>query len=80
MPAEFQFEYMHIDKRNGNEIVAENHYLNRAERCVLTEINVDYSGAGAFQSFENGAPTHITMTLTFSETRLITQEHIEVGY
>jgi hypothetical protein len=80
MPAEFQFEYMHIDKSNGNEVAKENHYLNRAERCVLTEVNVDYSGAGAFQSFENGAPTHITLTLTFSEARLITQEHIAKGY
>ena len=80
MPAEFQFEYMHIDKSNGNEVAVENHWLNRAERCVLTEVNVDYSGAGAFQTFENGAPTHITLTLTFAEARLITQEHIAKGY
>ena len=79
-PSEFQFEYLHIDKRDGHEIVTENHFLNRAERCVLTEVNVDYSGAGAFQSFEDGAPTHITLTLTFSEARLITQEHIALGY
>jgi len=80
MPAEFQFEYMFIDKRNGSEQAKLNHYLNRAERCVLSEINVDYSGAGQFQSFENGAPTHITLTLTFSEARLLTQEHITHGY
>jgi hypothetical protein len=80
MPSEFQFEYMHIDKSNGQEIAKENHYINRAERCVLTEVNVDYSGAGAFQSFEDGSPTHITLTLTFAEARLITQEHIKKGY
>ena len=80
MPSEFQFEYRHIDRREGNEISVENHYLNRAERCVLSEINVDYSGAGAFQTFDNGAPTHITLTLTFSEVRLITREHIDRGY
>jgi len=80
MPSEFQFEYMHIDKSSGNEIAKENHFINRAERCVLTEVNVDYSGAGAFQSFEDGSPTHITLTLTFAEARLITQEHIKQGY
>ena len=80
MPAEFQFEYMHIDKSSGQEIAVENHYINRAERCVLTEVNVDYSGAGSFQSFEDGSPTHITLTLTFAEARLITQEHIAKGY
>ena len=80
MPSEFQFEYMHIDKSSGKEIAKENHFINRAERCVLTEVNVDYSGAGAFQSFEDGSPTHITLTLTFAEARLITQEHIKKGY
>ena len=80
MPSEFQFEYMHIDKTNGGEIVSENHYLNKSERCVLTEVNVDYSGAGTFQSFESGAPTHVTLTLTFSEARLLTREHIALGY
>jgi hypothetical protein len=80
MPSEFQFEYMHIDKSNGQEIAKENHFINRAERCVLSEVNVDYSGAGTFQSFEDGSPTHITLTLTFAEARLITQEHIAKGY
>ena len=80
MPSEFQFEYRFIDRKDSNEISVENHYLNKSERCVLTEINVDYSGAGAFQTFDNGAPTHVTLTLTFSEARLLTREHISRGY
>ena len=77
MPAEFLLEYYMIDE---NGTARENLWLNRIGRCVLQEINVDYTGAGSVAMFRNGAPTHVNMTLSFQEIELITQEAVDLGY
>jgi len=63
----------------GDEIV-ENNWINRIGRCGLREINVDYASSGSFSTFPNGAPTNMTMSLTFEELSLLDQNHIEQGY
>ena len=82
-PSEFQIEYYKCvvnDATGKVETVRENDWLNRIARCALTEINVDYAPTGTYQTFENGAPTHINLSLTFGEMELLTQQHILEGH
>ena len=76
MPAEFALEYYAVIDGTAHQ----NAWLNKIARCVLAEINVDYTGAGSVSMFHNGAPTHINLTLSFQETELITQEYVVEGY
>ena len=76
MPAEFELQYYSII----NGTASENGWLNKIARCVLQEINIDYTGSGMVSMFANGAPTHINMTLSFQEVELLTQEYIDRGY
>ena len=76
MPAEFELQFYSII----NGTAYENVWLNKIARCVLQEINVDYTAAGVVSMFENGAPTNVNMTLTFQEVELITQEKVDQGY
>ena len=42
--------------------------------------NADIYTPDGVKSFEGGAPTKITMTLSFQETELLTKERIALGY
>ena len=82
-PSEFQIEYYKctVDPKTGEvSSVVENDWLNRLTRCALTSIVVDYSPRGSYQTFENGAPTHMKLTLEFGEMELLHQQHILEGY
>ena len=76
MPAEFQLEFYSIIDGTAHE----NLWLNKIARCVLQEINVDFTAAGSVSMFHNAAPTHINLTLSFQEVELITQEYVDAGY
>ena len=76
MPSEFELQFYSVI----DETAYENVWLNRIGRCVLQEINIDYTAAGVVSFFNNGAPTNINMTLTFQEVELITQDKIDMGY
>lgn len=76
MPAEFEIEYWSIINGTGYE----NIWLNKIARCVLQEINVDYTAAGSVSMFHNAAPTNINLTLSFQEVVLITQQDIDKGF
>lgn len=52
----------------------ENEYIERFMTCVLTNIIVDYSPNGQFNTFENGMPTQINMSLSFRELSITTKE------
>jgi len=82
-PSEFQIEYYKctVDPKTGEvSSVVENDWLNRLTRCALQSIVVDYSPRGSYQTFENGAPTHMKLTLEFGEMELLHQQHILEGY
>jgi hypothetical protein len=61
-----------------------NTYIPRISRCVLNNMSVDYAPEGVISSFipdEQGAPTtYGTMTLSFTETEIMTKERIADGY
>lgn len=80
VPAEFEIRYYKIFGENGNEVVAENLFLNKIGRCALTSVNVDYTPNGINSTFHDGSPVRTTITMTFTELRPLTREDIEEGF
>ena len=76
LPSEFDIHYMYMAKDGTN---SENDYYNKISTCVLTNCTVDYT-PGAVRSFADGAPTQITMGLTFKETETLTKDKINEGF
>ena len=65
-PSEFNIKYYKGDK--------ENEFIEKQMTSVLTRLNVDYTPNGQFNTFDNGMPTQINMTMTFKELGLVTKE------
>jgi hypothetical protein len=76
LPSTFDIHYMYqMDADNARE----NSFYSKIATCVLTDCAVNYTPAGV-KSFASGAPTQITMGLTFMETEMLTKQHIDKGY
>ena len=76
LPSTFDIHYMY-KAQNGNGY--ENDYYTRLSTCVLKQCDVNYTPNGV-KSFADGAPTQITMSLSFRETETLTKEKINQGY
>ena len=76
LPSEFDIHYMY--KANNGQSY-ENDFYGRIGTCVLENVSTNYTPNGV-KSFASGAPTQITMSLTFRETELLTKEKINQGY
>ena len=59
---------------------AENKNVHRIGECVLTNINVDYAGAGTWATHNDGTPVQTKLTLQFTETVIIDKNRITEGY
>lgn len=70
-PSEFDITYYSSE--------GENTHLHKHTSCVLMEMNVDYAPNGNFNSFWNGMPTQINVSLTFKELMQPTKESIKRG-
>ena len=57
----------------------ENTNLNKISTCVLEDLAVDYGGQG-FNTFADGMPTEINLSLKFRELEVMTRERIEKGF
>jgi hypothetical protein len=44
-----------------------NEFLNSFKICAMTDIGVDYTGSGAYATYENGSPVHYRLNLSFTE-------------
>ena len=77
LPSEFDIHYMY-HAEDGEAY--ENDYFNRISTCVLQNVAVNYTPGDKVRTFHSGAPTQITMTLTFTETEILTKEKINQGY
>ena len=75
LPSEFDIHYMYHD----GETTKENDFYHKIATCVLTNCNTDYTPGGV-HSHADGSPVKITMALTFTETEMITKEHIADGF
>jgi uncharacterized protein YcfJ len=68
-PSEFDIFYY----KNGEE----NLNLHRHTSCVLTDMSVNYTPNGMFNTFADGMPTQIDVTLSFRELALLTKDKVK---
>ena len=59
---------------------AENTNVHKIGESVLTNVNVDYAGAGTWATHNDGSPVQIKLTLQFTETVIIDKNKIKEGY
>lgn len=70
-PSEFDIVYSYKGQ--------ENNYWHKISTCVLKSMDVDY-GSDNFNSFSDGAPVEINMSLVFQEIEVLTKERMKQGY
>ena len=68
-PDVFQLRYLHRGKDHP--------FLNSFKHCALTGMQVNYTNAGTYASYEDGTPVSINMNLTFKELNPIYFEDYE---
>jgi len=66
-PSEFDIDFLFNGQINKN--------IHQIGTVVLTGMNVDYSPNG-WSTFNNGMPTHIKMSLQFTETEIVTKQRV----
>lgn len=70
-PSEFDIFYYQDGQENLN--------LHRHTSCVLTDMSINYTPNGMFNTFADGSPTQIDVTLTFRELALLTKDKVKDG-
>lgn len=70
-PSEFDIVYCYKGE--------ENQYWHKISTCALTSLDVDYGGEN-FNSFQDGSPVEVNLSLTFQELEVLTKERMEKGY
>ena len=70
-PSTFDIAYYHRGKENTN--------FHKISTCVLEDLSVDYGGQG-FNTFADGMPTEVNLSLRFRELEVLTKERIDQGY
>jgi hypothetical protein len=76
LPSTFDIHYMY---QSSPSVSKENDYYNKIATCVLKNCDVNYAPEGV-KSFGDGAPTQITMTLSFMETEMLTKQKVDDGF
>ena len=83
LPSTFDIHYMfQMDPKLSNNdtgVATENSFYSKIATCVLKGVDVNYTPEGV-KSFESGAPTAITMNLSFMETEMLTKQHVDRGF
>ena len=72
-PAEFQIEFL---TNYGDDTLEPNKYLPKIKNCICKSVNTNFTTAG-WKSFEDGAPSTITLQLGFEEIDIITQTDVQ---
>lgn len=68
-PNEFEIRYIWRGR--------ENKYLHKFKRCVLTGIDVDYTGMGMWAAMRNGFPAESNLVLRFSEIEIVLRDDVQ---
>jgi len=68
-PSEFDIFYYSNSKENTK--------IHRHTSCVLTDMSINYAPNGMFNTFSDGMPTQLDVTLQFRELALLTKEKIK---
>ena len=78
-PKEFRIEFLVKEgDEEGTKIGAryvKNPYIPEIKFCVLKTVGTNYTGQG-WKTLEGGAPADITLSLSFEETEIVTQEEV----
>ena len=80
LPSTFDIHYMYQSGVGNNATARENDYYNKIATCVLTNVGVDYTPNSEIQSFADGAPTQMSLALSFKETEMMTKQKINDGF
>lgn len=67
-PSEFRIQFLSYGK--------ENEFINKIGRCVLTNVQTNYTGSGVAAFHNDGSPISYTLSLTFRELEIVTKEKI----
>lgn len=77
VPAEYTIKFI----SSTNTGFAENEYIPKISRCVMTGIGVDYTPNGVFATIgPDNSPVAYSLTLSFSEIAQLTREDLAGGY
>jgi hypothetical protein len=71
-PSEFDIYYYQGGQENLN--------LHRHPSCVLKNMTINYTPNGAFNTFDDGMPTQINVTLQFLELAILTKAQIQDNF
>ena len=71
-PGQFDIQYYFKNQ--------ENKFIGRISTCVLENIDINYSSAGQYATFNDGSPIEINMQLRFKEVDIITRNMIDQGF
>lgn len=89
VPSEFELTFIDLQQPGGLGVVganepssyaSENGWINRVGRCALTGVEVNYHPNDVSTTFEDGIPTAVDLTLSFTEMESITRNHIHAGF
>jgi len=92
IPSEFQITYIDLKYPtnnplqqlfgggNGDIVAKENKWLNKIARCALTNVATEYFPMDSMSTFNDGAPTIVNLSLTFTEMEAMSRNHIRAGY
>lgn len=72
-PHEFKIEFLTISDEDGQ--LYQNEYLPKLKNCICKSVNTNFATAGWY-SFQDGAPTSITLQLQFEEIEIITKTDV----
>jgi hypothetical protein len=54
-------------------------YLPKYKLCGITDVNINYTAAGAYATLSDGSPVATELTISFLESKLIFAQEVEVG-
>jgi hypothetical protein len=55
-------------------------WLNKFKKCVIEDLNVNYTGVGFFAGMTNGFPAETILTMKLTENLLVCREDIDKGF
>jgi hypothetical protein len=58
----------------------DNYYMHKFKPCVMTAIDVNYTGLGGFYAFEDGDSVCTVLNMRFSETEIVVKDDVQKGY
>lgn len=77
-PNEVGIEYLQIQPGDSTKVT--NKWLNKFKNCIITNVHVNYTGAGFYATMRDGFPTQTELRIQFSENEILTRADIEGGY